>query len=48
MTKILLVDDDVQIAELIDVYVKNDGYRCLGWMGLNFVSGCARRAKFRS
>ncbi|KAB2864012.1 MAG: response regulator transcription factor, partial [Exiguobacterium chiriqhucha] len=26
MTKILLVDDDVQIAELIDVYVKNDGY----------------------
>lgn len=26
MTKILLVDDDVQIAELIDVYIKNDGY----------------------
>lgn len=26
MAKILLVDDDVQIAELIDVYIKNDGF----------------------
>lgn len=26
MTKILLIDDDVQIAELIDIYLKNDGF----------------------
>lgn len=26
MTKILVVDDDIQIANLIDIYLRNDGY----------------------